>query len=54
MLEQAVGAYERAIDLEPEDLHLKAEAAMAYVAAGKHAEAQAILEQLEEKSHGSM
>jgi TolB-like protein/Flp pilus assembly protein TadD len=50
MLEQAVGAYERAIDLEPEDLHLKAEAAMAYVAAGKHAEAQAILEQLEEKS----
>ena len=50
MLEQAVGAYERAIDLEPEDLHLKAEAAMAYVAAGKHAEAQEILEQLEEKS----
>jgi tetratricopeptide (TPR) repeat protein len=50
MLEQAVGAYERAINLEPEDLHLKAEAAMAYVAAGKPAEAQAILKQLEEKS----
>ena len=50
MLEEAVAAYERAVELEPHDLGLKADLAIVYAAAGKRAQAQKILEEFEEKA----
>ena len=50
MLEEAVAAYERGVELDPEDLHLKADLAIVYAAAGKKAQAQKILEEFEEKA----
>ena len=50
LLEKAVAAYERAVDLDPSDLLVKADLAMVYAAAGKRARAQHILEEFEEKA----
>ena len=50
LFEEAVAAYERAVDLEPSDLWLKGDLALVYAAAGKRALAQQILEEFEEKA----
>jgi tetratricopeptide (TPR) repeat protein len=50
LLEKAVAAYERAVDLDPSDLLVKGDLALAYAAAGKRARAQQILEEFEEKA----
>jgi Flp pilus assembly protein TadD len=50
MLEEAVAAYERGVELEPNDLGLKADLAIVYAAAGRKAQAQKILEEFEEKA----
>ena len=50
MLEEAVAAYERGVELEPQDLRLKADLAIVYAAAGKKDRAQKILEEFEEKA----
>jgi tetratricopeptide (TPR) repeat protein len=50
MLEEAIAAYERGVDLEPEDLQFKGELALVYAAAGQKAQAQRLLEELKEKA----
>jgi TolB-like protein/class 3 adenylate cyclase/Tfp pilus assembly protein PilF len=50
MLEQAVAAYERAVELEPGDLQLQGELALVYATAGKKTQAQKILEEFKEKA----
>ena len=45
-----MAAYERAVELEPNDLWLKGDLALVYAAAGKRARAQQILEEFEEKA----
>jgi tetratricopeptide (TPR) repeat protein len=50
MLEEAVAAYQRAVDLEPADLQLKGELSLVYAAAGKKVQAKEILEELKEKA----
>ena len=45
-----MAAYERAVELEPNDLWLKGDLALVYAAAGKRARAQQILEEDEEKA----
>ncbi len=50
LFEEAVAAYERAVDLEPSDLWVKGDLALVYAAAGKRARAQQILEEFEEKA----
>jgi serine/threonine-protein kinase len=50
MLEEAVAAYERGVELEPHDLGLKADLAIVYADAGKRAQAQKIREEFEEKA----
>jgi tetratricopeptide (TPR) repeat protein len=49
-LEEAVAAYERGVELEPQDLGLKAHVAIVYAAAGKKGQAQKILEEFEDKA----
>jgi hypothetical protein len=50
MLKEAVAAYERGVELVPEDLQLKADLAIVYAAAGKKDRAQRILEEFEERA----
>ena len=50
MLEEAVAAYERGVELEPHELPLKADLAIVYADAGKRAQAQKILEGFEDKA----
>jgi tetratricopeptide (TPR) repeat protein len=49
-IEEAVAAYERGVELGPEDLPLKADLAIVYAAAGKKIQVQKILEEFEEKA----
>jgi tetratricopeptide (TPR) repeat protein len=50
MLEEAIAAYERGVELEPGDLHLKADLAIVHADAGNTERAQEILEEFEEKA----
>jgi tetratricopeptide (TPR) repeat protein len=50
MLEEAVAAYERGVELDPGNLYLQADLAIVDAAAGKRDEAQKILEKFEEKA----
>jgi tetratricopeptide (TPR) repeat protein len=50
MLEEAIAAYERGIELEPGDLHLKADLAIVYADAGQKAQAQNMRKEFEEKA----
>jgi adenylate cyclase len=50
LLEKAVAAYERGVDLEPGDLRLKADLAIVYADAGDKDRAQHILEEVDEKA----
>jgi Flp pilus assembly protein TadD len=50
MLEEAVAAHERGLELVPEDLYLKADLAIVYAAAGRKDQAQKILKEFEEKA----
>jgi tetratricopeptide (TPR) repeat protein len=50
MLEEGVAAYERAVELEPGDLRLKADLAIVYADSGDDARARQILEEFEEKA----
>jgi len=50
LLEEAIAAYERAVELVPEDLHLKADLSMVYAASGRSDRAQMILDEFKEKA----
>jgi Flp pilus assembly protein TadD len=50
MLDEAVAALERGVELAPEDLQLKGDLAVVYADAGDKARAQKILEELEERA----
>jgi class 3 adenylate cyclase/TolB-like protein/Tfp pilus assembly protein PilF len=50
MLEEAIAAYHRGVELNPGDLRVKAHLAMVYADAGDKVRAQQILEELEEKA----
>jgi tetratricopeptide (TPR) repeat protein len=49
LLEEATAAYERTVELVPED-HLRADMSMVYATAGKNAKAQQIFQEFEDKA----